>query len=128
MFNLYKRIEDLCDTRGITVAQMSRDIGIHRNVMPRLKSDPSKKLSYDTLSKLSDYFNIPLDYFRDLGEINSSDIPPEPPVSKHQILFALFGDVADEITDAEYAEVQRYCDMVRLRKLEEKRRKADESN
>ena len=127
MANLYKKIEDLCEAKGISVGRMCSEIGIHRSVLGNLSSGKSKTLSTKTLHLISSFFNVQIEYFLDLGEPDPSDIPPEPPVSKHQILFALFGDVADEITDAEYAEVQRYCDMVRLRKLEEKRSK-NESN
>ena len=127
MVNLYEKISDLCRERGVTPYRMSKDAGISRSIITELKSGRSQSLSAESLQKVANYFKVPVDYLLDLGEIDPSDIPPEPPVSKHQILFALFGDVADEITDAEYAEVQRYCDMVRLRKLEEKRSK-NESN
>ena len=120
MFNLYKTIEDLCNTRGITVQEMSRQIGIHRNVMPRLKADPTKTLSLKTIEKLSVFFNVPMDHFRDLGEIDPSDIPPEEPITDSQLLFALYGEVPEEIDDADIADIKRYANMVRLRKIQER--------
>ena len=128
MDKTYSIIETLCKEKSITINKLCTDIKISNGILFDLKSGRTKKLSTQNLQKIANYFKVPVDYLLDLGEIDPSDIPPEPPVSKHQILFALFGDVADEITDAEYAEVQRYCDMVRLRKLEEKRRKANESD
>ena len=66
MFNLYNTIKELCDSRGISVSKMSSDIGIHRNVMPRLKASEWKKtLSLQTLEKLSAYFDVPITYFID---------------------------------------------------------------
>ena len=121
MYDLYKIIEDLCDSRGITVSQMSKDIDIHRNVMPRLKASEGKKsLSLKTLEKLSVYFNVPIDYFRD-GTPIDADAPPEPPITDDQLMFALWGDVKDELTEDDLMEVRRYAEFVRQRKLDNKK-------
>ena len=127
MGKTYQIIKDLCKAKGTSINKMCKTLGLSPSLFSELKSGRTEKLSAQTLESVASFFNVPVDYLLDLGEIDPSDIPPEPPVSRHQILFALFGDVADEITDAEYEEVQRYCDMVRLRKLEEKRSK-NESN
>lgn len=121
MYNLYNTIEELCNSRGIKVSDLSKEIGLHRNVLPRLKSNPEKKLSLDTLQKIASYFNVPLDYLLDLGEINPKDIPPELPATESQLLFALYGEVPEEISDAEIDEIKQYAEMVLLRKRNQKK-------
>lgn len=113
MYNLYNTIKELCDSRGISVAQMSRDIGIHRNVMPRLKaSDGKKSLSLQTLEKLAAYFEVPVSYFLD----SSTDTPTEAPITDDQLLFALYGEVPENITEDDLADIRRYAAFVRERK------------
>lgn len=90
MYSLYKVIEALCDSRGITVQTMSKDIGLHRNVMPRLRSDPDKELSVKTIKKIATYFNVPTDYLLDPGDPNPRDIPPESELSDDQLIFAFW--------------------------------------
>lgn len=121
MFNLYETIKDLCDSRGITIKELSEEIGLHRNTLPRLKTNPNKKLAFETIQKLSAYFNVPTDYFADLGEPNPNDIPPEPSISESQFLFALYSEVPEEIDADDIADIKKYAEMVRLRKLAEKK-------
>lgn len=125
MYSLYKVIEDLCDSRGITVQTMSKDIGLHRNVMPRLRSDPDKELSLKTIKKIAAYFNVTTDYLLDLGEPSQNDIPPLQPASRDQVLFALYKEVPEEITDEEMEEIQQYAEMVLLRKRTQKAEKGE---
>ena len=91
MYNLYQIIESLCDSRGITIGQLSKEIGLHRNTIPRLKTKPDKDLSRKTLQKISSYFGVPTDYFSPKGEPDQLDIPPEPEISDNQLIFALWG-------------------------------------
>lgn len=121
MYNLYKIIKDLCDANGISVAKMSRDIEIHRNVMGNLKAGRTKTLSLETLEKLSSYFKVPVTYFLDLGDPDQNDIPPEPPISQSQLLFALYGEVPEEIEKEDLEEIRQYANMVLLRKQSEKK-------
>lgn len=121
MSNLYSRIEELCESRHITIGRMCKDIGMHRSVMGNLSSGASKALSAKTLQLISTYFGVPIEYFLDPGEPNTSDIPPEPAITKSQFLFALYGDVPSEITDDDIEEIRKYASMVRLRKESEKK-------
>ena len=91
MYSLYKIIKDLCDSKGITVQTMSKDIGLHRNVMPRLRSDPDKELSVKTIKKIAAYFNVPTDYLLDPGDPNPEDIPPEQELTDDRLIIAFWG-------------------------------------
>lgn len=62
MYNLYKNISSLCEARGITVYKMCKDVGIRNSVLSDLNCGRKKGLSADTLSKISDYFGVTVDY------------------------------------------------------------------
>ncbi len=119
---LYKRIEELCEQRGIKVGKMCRDIGIQRSIMGNLSSGKSKSLSTKTLEKLSIYFGVPLEYFLDSGTPSETDAPPEPEISDSQFLFALYGEVPEEITDEDLEDIKKYAAFVRHRKQLERKK------
>ena len=120
MSNLYERILEICKNRNMTMAQMIKKSGISRSIMTELKAGRTKTLSADTVYKISSVLNIPADILVDLGEPNPADIPPEPPISESQLLFALYGEVPEEIDKEDIEDIKKYADMVRLRKIAEK--------
>lgn len=61
MNNLYEKIEHLCSERGITPGKLCSEIGVRRSVLGDLKAGRKKGLSFDTLSRIANYFQIPLD-------------------------------------------------------------------
>lgn len=125
MSNLYKIIEGLCEAKGIKVGKMCSDIGIQRSIMGNLSSGKTKRLSTKTLEKISAYFKVPVDYFLDFGEPNPNDIPPEPPISDSQFMFALWGDVKDEMTDEDLEEVRKFAHMKYLERKDKNRKKKE---
>ena len=71
MNEMYKRIEDLCESRGINITQMCKEAGIARAPLSELKMGRTMALSSLTLGKLSSYFEVPMEYF--LGTTPSQD-------------------------------------------------------
>ena len=61
MCDLYNKIEDLCQSKGIRVANLSKEIGFNKTVLSELKNGRSKSLSLEKLIKIADYFEISLD-------------------------------------------------------------------
>ena len=61
MNNLYEKIEHLCSEHGITPGKLCSEIGVRRSVLGDLKAGRKKGLSFDTLSRIANYFQIPLD-------------------------------------------------------------------
>lgn len=121
MSNLYERILEICEARNMTKAQMIQRAGISRSIMTELKAGRTKTLSMDTIQKISSALNVPADVLVDLGEQDPRDIPPEPPISESQLLFALYGEVPEEIDKDDIEDIKKYADMVRLRKLAAKK-------
>lgn len=121
MDKTYKIIEDLCRAKGISVNKLCVELRMRNSVLSDLKSGRTKKLSTATLQKIANYFSVPVDYLLDLGEPNKRDIPPEPSISESQFLFALYGEVPEEIDAEDIKDIKKYAEMVRLRKLAEKK-------
>ena len=81
MYNLYDRIIDLCDNMGIKPGKMCNDLSFSRGMMTDLKMGRKQSLSTDTLSKISDYFGVtvnfliarpPFDYWTQINRDRSS--------------------------------------------------------
>lgn len=62
MSNLYSRIEQLCNTKGINITQMCKEAGVSRASLTDLKMVRKQGLSSSTLSKISNYFGVSVDY------------------------------------------------------------------
>ena len=62
MQDLYKRIDALRAKMGKTVTAMCRESGANRASLTDLKVGRKKSLSADTLSKLSNYFSVSVDF------------------------------------------------------------------
>ncbi len=61
MYNLYNRIEDLCNKKEIKVGKLCKEIGITQGVLTDLKMGRTKHLSIPTLEKIAEYFGIAVD-------------------------------------------------------------------
>ena len=120
MNRLYEIISGLRETQGISDAELARRVGIRQGLLSDLKKNDNQELKFDNLKKSAEYFRVPLDFFSETGDPNPRDIPPLQPASRDQVLFALYKEVPEEITDAEMEEIQQYAEMVLLRKRAKK--------
>ena len=66
MANLYERLVQLCEERGIKGARMCADLGISKSLMTDLKSGRKKGVNAETAQKLATYFDVSVGYL--LGE------------------------------------------------------------
>lgn len=62
MSDLYNRIEHLCMDSGINITIMCKESGASRASLTDLKMGRKQSLSADTLSKISVYFGVSVDY------------------------------------------------------------------
>lgn len=69
---MYERIEALCANRGVNITQMCREAGVPRGNLSELKMGRSSTLSSKTLSKLSAYFGVSMDYLLGTAEYSIS--------------------------------------------------------
>lgn len=68
MSELYKRIEELCKEKKITITTMCKDSGASRASLSDLKMGRKQGLSADTLNKIAKYFGVSVDYL--LGNVS----------------------------------------------------------
>ncbi len=62
MSELYNRIDTLCANRGVSITTMCKESGTSRASLSDLKVGRKQSLSADTLSKISTYFGVSVDY------------------------------------------------------------------
>lgn len=65
MGNLYEKIIELCEIKGIKPGKMCNDIGISRGIVTDLKMGRKSTLTGETLMKMSNYFGVSVNYFYD---------------------------------------------------------------
>lgn len=59
---MYKKYEKLCNERGVTSYQVSKETGIAQSTLSDWKSGRSNP-KVDKLGVLADYFDVPIEYF-----------------------------------------------------------------
>lgn len=62
MGNLYNKIFELCEVRGISTYRLCKDIGIRGSVLSDLKTGRKQGLSAKTLTAISGYFHVTTDF------------------------------------------------------------------
>jgi transcriptional regulator with XRE-family HTH domain len=119
MNKTYREIESLCERKGITVNKLCTEIGIRNSLLSDFKSGRTKKLSTQTLTKISTYFKIPIDELVCPGFADRHGPPPQqtPTITDDDLMFALFGEVSGELTEEDLEDVKKYAAFVKQRKL-----------
>ena len=101
MEDLYKRIEDLCKEKGVTITEMCRESGANRASLTDLKKGRKQGLSADTLSKIATYFNVTVDYLLGAEAKKAPIDEDEREIDDHKIKAAFLGGLADGLSDEE---------------------------
>ena len=115
MSDLYNRIESMCSLRKVSITAMCKESGASRASLSDLKVGRKQSLSADTLSKISSYFGVSVDYLLGKETEKAPTAAGERSVSDDDIKFALWGDCED-ISDDDLDDVRRYAAFVRERK------------
>lgn len=58
MSDLYNRIKELCDGKGIKGAKMCSDLGLSKGLMTDLKMERKKGVNAITAQKIASYFGV----------------------------------------------------------------------
>ena len=74
---MYERIEELCKRKGVNISQMCKEADVARGGLTDLKYNRTTELSSKTLSKISVYFGVSMDYLLGNKEKKSSEISLE---------------------------------------------------
>ena len=113
MCNLYQRIKEACDAKGVSVSAMCLQLGMSKSVLSDLKAGRKKTLSADTLAKIAQYLQVSADAL--LGK-DTADL-------LEQADIAFYGEFKE--LDEQQKEVVR--DMVRLMRARRQIQKDEES-
>lgn len=105
MTETYLRIDELCRKNKINVTALCRECSIPRASLSDYKMGRIKSLSASTLSKISEYFGVSVEYLMG-GEAPSAD--------EETLKVALFGGDA-RVTDEMWNEVKRYAQYIKER-------------
>lgn len=94
---MYEKIQELCNEKGIKVAQLCRETGIPKSTISELKQGRTKKLSTQNLIKVAQYFEISLDFFDD--SIDGVDIRKDELFQKRKLLFDMSKKATEDQLD-----------------------------
>lgn len=115
--NLYNRIEGLCADKRINITTMCKESGASRASLTDLKMGRKQSLSADTLSKISVYFGVSVDYL--LGNEPKEKTPAEADVTFDDFTYAMYGE-AKELTDEDKNMLLEMARMLKKRQQEGK--------
>ena len=105
MLFVYDLIEELCQSKGITVTTLCKECKIPRSTLTDYKKGRIKTLSAGTLCKIADYFDVTVDY---LCGIEKSTTDEE---ELKKLIFGNDFTVTDEIWD----EIKKYAEYLKSR-------------
>ena len=100
MDNLYERINELCEQRGIRPGRLCDELGLSRGLMTDLKMGRKKTVNAQTAQKIANHFGVSVGYLLGEAELDVLD----------QVDVAFYGEYK-ELNDEEKETVR---DMVRL--------------
>lgn len=100
----YGKIKELCKERGINITNLCTECEIPRSTLSDFSCGRTKSLSFETLSKISDYFGVSIDFLTGREQRFDEDA----------LKVALFGG-GTLVTDEMWNEVKRYADYIKER-------------
>lgn len=106
---LYARLENLCKAKGVNITTMCKESGVNRGTLTDLKMGRRKFLSYESLIKLSEYFDVSVEYIA--GKSDEKEKAPSA-ISDEDVKIALFGGDTD-VTDEMWNEVMSYAEYLK---------------
>lgn len=94
MNEMYKRVESLCISKGINITQMCKETDIPRGNLTDLKNGRTSELSTKTLTKISLYFDVSMEYLLGLVDNATPQTKKEPALTDKDRL-----DIAKRVED-----------------------------
>lgn len=98
---LYERISELAKKQGVSVPQLSENLGLSRNAIYQWKTSSPKA---DTLQKVADYFGVTTDYL--LGR-------DEPEIIEDDKLKVIASHIDDDVTEDDMEEILNFIEFIK---------------
>ena len=109
MSDLYNRLKQLCDEKGVSLAKMCIECGIPKSTPTEIKMGRTKTLSSSAMMKVADYFNVSAEYIAGKTENKTVSLATD---SDEALKVALFGGDT-EVTDEMWNEVMSYAQFLK---------------
>lgn len=111
-------LRELRKSRSLSQGDLAKALSVHQTAVSQWETGRTMP-DIDTITQVAKYFNVSTDYL-----LGRDDDPKSAPADAKKdiddIRFALFGDVADEITDEDMADVRLVVELIKRRKQDKK--------
>lgn len=101
----------LCENNSTSPAEVVRNIGITPAATTKWKNGTNPNA--DVLLKISDYFDVSIDYLLGKTDKKNKAAPEEQPISPKQKLLL---DISADMTDEDIKKLIEYADLLNLRR------------
>ena len=91
MSDMYNRIYELCQKKGISIGKMCNELRISRGNLTELKMGRIKTLKAENLKKISGYFGVTVDYILDTNVEKAPTPEDERKITFDDFSFAMHG-------------------------------------
>lgn len=102
MSELYMLIQTLCKEKNVSIGKMCNELGISRGNLTELKMERIRTLKSDNLTKISNYFNVTVDYL--LGN-EKKPVPQGDELVKDEFV-AFYGDTKKDLSQADIEDIK----------------------
>lgn len=112
-------LRELRKSRDLSQGDLAKALSVHQTAVSQWETGRTMP-DIDTITQVARYFNVSTDYL--LGRDDDPNPSAPPPATKDidDIRFALFGDVAEEITDEDMEDVRLVVELIKRRKQDKK--------
>lgn len=95
MSNLYNRLQELCDEKGVSGYRMCKDVGIQPSIMTDLKMGRRASMKVETAQKVADYFGVTVGYLLGEGKEKAPTQEGERAITFDDFTFAMQNESKD---------------------------------
>lgn len=124
MSNLYNRLQELCDEKGVSGYRMCKDVGIQPSIMTDLKMGRRASMKVETAQKVADYFGVTVGYLLGEGKEKAPTQEGERSLDDEDLKVAYFRGADPTLTkedmDAMWEDARAFRDFIVAKRKREK--------
>lgn len=112
-------LRELRKSRDLSQGDLAKALSVHQTAVSQWETGRTMP-DIDTITQVARYFNVSTDYLLGRDDDPNPSAPPSAANDIDDIRFALFGDVAAEITDEDMEDVRLVVELIKRRKQDKK--------
>lgn len=112
-------LRELRKSRDLSQGDLAKALSVHQTAVSQWETGRTMP-DIDTITQVAKYFHISTDYLLGRNDDPNTSAPPSAANDIDDIRFALFGDVAAEITDEDMEDVRLVVELIKRRKQDKK--------